>query len=246
MSTRFISRTGMAVVAGTLTVGMLAGCGATGMAPGVTRSSAAVEAEATKTLTKAFKEIHKAVFGKLDADSNKSIDEYEAGPNLTLGDFKKADKNRNHKVTYSEFYNYARTSLFFFKESPEQFASRFRRDLGTVFKRLDSNKDGLLVKNEVSAADLKKLRLTFEYPRLNIRVNIKKFSPEAFGAADKTTDTKLSPAEFEDLYIAMVVEALGGTPGGSGGGGEPPAPPADAPTDVPADVPADPAAGYWY
>ena len=244
MSTRFISRTGFAFVAGTVMVGILAGCGAQPTATGLARTNAAVEAEATKTLTKAFKRIHQGVFANLDKDGNKAIDEYEAGPNLSMGDFKKADRNGNHKLTYTEFYNYARTSLFFFKETPEQFASRFRKDLGTVFAKLDTNKDRVLVKNELSTRDMQKLRLTFEYPRLNIRVKIAKVSPEVFGAADKTGDAKLGQAEFEDLYIEMVVEALGGTPGG----GEP-APPADAPpADAPpADAPpADAPAGWDF
>src|SRR5688572_27279317 len=98
MSTRFISRTGIAFVAGTALVGILAGCGAQPTATGMVASHAAVEAEATKTLTKAFKRIHQGVFANLDKDSNKSIDEYEAGPNLSMADFKKADKNGNHKL----------------------------------------------------------------------------------------------------------------------------------------------------
>lgn len=247
MATRFNSRLGAAVLAGSMLVSVLAGCGTTGaMTAPDARLGASVQAAEAAVLKKALERIHRAVFAKLDLDANKKIDEYEAGPNLTLKDFKAADKNKNHNLTYSEFKKYAVTELFFFKDSPEQFQKRFRRDLGTVFRRLDENRDGQLVKNEVSNTDLKKLRLTFEYPRLGIKVPVQKCTPEAFAAADRTGDAKLGEAEFEDFYIEAVVAALGGD-----GGATPPAPQPDPGTEPGTDPGADPAppaeepAGEW-
>jgi hypothetical protein len=199
----------------------LAGCGTTGtMVPGMAAATAGdVEAMQSTVLKKAFERIHQAVFHKLDVDQNKAIDEYEAGPQLSLKDFDRADKSHNHKLTYSEFKSYAVTNLFLFKDTPQSFLNRFRSDLAKVFSRLDSNRDGLLVKSEVSNRDLQKLRLTFEYPRLNISVKIQE-AGDTFAASDKTGDGKLGQAEFEDMYIELVVLALGGD------GGAPPAPPA--------------------
>lgn len=211
MATRFTPRLGAAVIAGSLLISTLAGCGTTGMAPvGATVTQQQAEAAGAQTLKKALKRIHDTVFLGLDIDGNNKIDEYEAGTNLSLKDFARADKNKNHYLTKSEFVKYAVTELFFFRDTPQTFYSRFRGDLMKVFARLDSNRDRQLVKSEVSNTDLRKLRLTFEYGRLGIKAPIQKCSPEAFAAADKTGDGKLGQAEFEDLYIELVIEALGG------------------------------------
>jgi hypothetical protein len=184
--------------------------------------------------------VHDAIFARIDKDANKAIDEYEAGPNMSMDDFRKADRNRNGKLTFTEFKAYALTNLFFFRDTPASFASRLRAGLGRAFNRLDvSPRDGLLVKNETSNRDMARLGLTFEYPKLGVTVRLSKVSAETFGAADKTGDGKLGQAEFEDLYMEMVVEALGGTPGG--GGATPPAPPAPPAPEDPAAPPAPPA-----
>lgn len=238
MSSLFNSRTSAALVAGTMMVAILAGCGTSINTPATVRTAADAQAMEATVLKKALERIHQAVYTRLDVDGNKSIDEYEAGPNLTLKDFKNADKNGNHKLTYAEFKKYAVTELFFFKDTPDSFLKRFRQDLGSVFRRLDSNKDGMLVKNEVSNADLAKLRLTFEYPRLNITVKVQKCTPEMFAAADRTADTRLGEAEFEDLYIEAVVGALGGGSAPAPAPSEEPAPPAEEPVAPPAEDPA--------
>lgn len=229
---RLMTRSAMALLAGAAMTVSLAGCGTMGNLPTTAAaSSSQLNASEATTLKKALDIIHKGVFARLDVDGNKAIDEYEAGPNLTLADFKKADKNGNHKLTYTEFKNYAVTSLFFFKDTPDSFAKRFRSDLGRVFAKLDKNHDNLLVKSEISNNDLKKLGLTFEYPRLGISVKIQKCTPEMFDAADKTHDGRLGQAEFEDFYLNAVFAAL--------------APNAPAPTPDPApdtpDTPVDPA-----
>ena len=220
---------GAALIAGSM---FLAGCGTHGTMVPVAEVVSDVaftdgmETEATSTLMQGFAKIHQAIFQKLDKDGNKAIDEYEAGPNLSMSDFRAADKNHNGKLTYAEFKKYAITTMFFLKDNPTAFTARFRRELNDVFKRLDTNHDGVLIKNETSLRDLAKLQLTFEYPRLNIKVKINKIDDATFKGADKTGDGVLGPAEFEDLYIGMVLLALGGAPAPAP---NPPAPPADGP-----------------
>lgn len=213
------------------------GKGSVVMAPGAL-SNEAVEAQATATLTKLLTRTHQALFAMIDKDSNKAIDEYEAGPKLSLSDFQRADKNKNGKLTYSEFSNYGTQYLFFFNTTKKQVADRFRKSLAEAFHRLDTNRDGVLTKtndarSELSLNDLRKLGLSFEYPRLHVSVKLTKFSPEMVQAADKTGDGVLGQAEFEDLYVEAVFAQLGGNPA------EPPAPPAPAPGgDTPAPAPA--------
>lgn len=223
---------------------LLSGCGVpTPAVQPLDRSQEIMQAEATNTLMKGLARIHKAIFDKIDKDGNGKIDEYEAGPNLTMDDFRKADKNKNTNLTFSEFKNYATTNLFFFRDNPKAFTERVRAGLRKAFDRLDrSPRDGMLVNGELSNNDLKRLGLTFEYSRLGVSVKISKVSDAAFAAADKTGDNKLGQAEFEDLYIECVIEALGGTPGGGGGTPAPvepapPAPPAGGGGAAPAPAP---------
>lgn len=206
---RLMTRSAMALLAGAAMTISLTGCGAMGTLPGTANAaSTQLQASEATTLKGALERIHAGVFARLDVDANKAIDEYEAGPNLTMKDFQKADKNGNHKLTYAEFKKYAVTNLFFFKDSPDSFTKRFRSDLGRVFDKLDTNNDRLLVKNEVSNTDLRKLGLTFEYPRLGITVKVQKCDQAMFDAADRTHDGRLGQAEFEDLYLEAVFAAL--------------------------------------
>lgn len=228
---------------------LLAGCGApTSTVRPVDRSQEILQAEATNTLMKGLARIHRAIFDKIDKDGNGKIDEYEAGPNLTLNDFRKADKNRNNNLTFSEFKKYATTNLFFFRDNPKSFTERVRSGLRRAFERLDrSPRDGVLANRELSNNDLKRLGLTFEYARLGVLVKVNKVSDAAFAAADKTGDDRLGQAEFEDLYIECVVEALGGTPGGGAPmpvEPMPPAPPVGDPGADPGMDPAPPAVDY--
>lgn len=240
MASRFTTRSASAFFASTVIAALLAGCGTTGTVPGMAAAASVgdVEAMQSTVLKKALERIHQAVFHKLDVDGNKAIDEYEAGPQLSLKDFAAADKSHNRKLTYSEFKKYATTELFFFHDTPNSFLNRFRSELGQVFNRLDTNHDGLLAKSEVSNNDLRKLRLTFEYPKLNIKVPIQSVG-DTLAATDKTGDGKLGQAEWEDCYIELVVVALGGD---GGAGPTPPAPPAPdpAPTADPNTPPAPP------
>ncbi|MEB3196311.1 MAG: EF-hand domain-containing protein [Candidatus Sericytochromatia bacterium] len=229
----------------------LSGCGVQPTSLAVDRSAAIAEAEATNTLMKGLARIHQAIFAKLDKDANKAIDEYEAGPNLTMDDFRKADRNRNGKLTFSEFKSYATTHLFFFRDTPKAFTERVRGALKRAFDRLDhSPRDGMLANRELSNRDLQRLGLSFEYARLGITVKVAKVSDAAFTAADKVADGKLGQAEFEDLYVECVIEALGGTPGGGSAPPAedpnvppvPPAPPAEDPALAPGEPPVAPPA----
>lgn len=224
------------VTASALLLAVLAGCGTTGAAtaPSVARVDAGAVTESTTGLKKAFTRIHKAVFTAMDADKNGWLDEYEAGKHMTLKDFAKADKAQGwgsaERLSRTEFVNWATQTFLWFHDTPDSFANRFRQDLGKVFKRLDTNRDGLLVKDETSLRDMAKLKLTFEYDKLKINQPIKKVPVEAFSGADKTGDGKLSQAEFEDMYLEMVVASLGG----EGGAAPAPAPAPAEPVTPPA------------
>ena len=203
------------VTAAALLAATLAACGTTGaQSPAAVRVDAGSVTQSTSGLKKAFTRIHKAIFTAMDADKNGWLDEYEAGKHMTLKDFQKADTATGWgsagRLSRTEFVNWATKTFLWFHDTPDSFANRFRQDLSKVFKRLDENRDGLLVKNEISIRDLSKLKLTFEYDKLRISQPIKKLPADAFAAADKTGDGKLSQAEFEDMYLEMVIASLGG------------------------------------
>jgi Ca2+-binding EF-hand superfamily protein len=224
------------LTAAALVLASLAGCGTTGtQAPVSARVDAGSVTSSTSGLKKAFTRIHQAMFTNMDTDKNGWLDEYEVGKHMSMSDFRKADKSTGwgsgDRLSRTEFVNWATNTFLWFHDTPDSFANRFRQDLGKVFNRLDENDDGLLVKNELSNRDMAKLRLTFDYDKLNIHVSIKKVPADAFAAADKTGDASLSQAEFEDMYLETVVSALGG---------DAPAP-APAPQPAPSEAPPAPA-----
>ncbi|MEB3197971.1 MAG: EF-hand domain-containing protein [Candidatus Sericytochromatia bacterium] len=202
-----------------LFVASVASLTACGVAP-TPRAAAPVVADATfdalsaSTLQKAFTRVHRAIFNTIDADKDGWLNEYEVGRHMTMAEFRKADKSQGWgsagRLSRTEFVDYATRTFLWFHQDRDSFANSFRQSLARAFNRLDTNDDGLLIKNETSLADLRRLGLTFQYPKLHITVPIRKVTPEQFQGADKTGDGKLSQAEFEDLYIEMVVAALGG------------------------------------
>ena len=228
--------------AAALTIAMLAGCGTQGVA-NLAGTRAEVDTFGTMSasgLKKAFTRVHKAIFTNMDADKNGWLDEYEVGKHMSMSEFRKADKKQGWgsagKLSRTEFVDYATTTFLWFNQDKDSFANSFRQALTKAFNRLDENDDGLLKKTELSQNDLRKLGLSFDYPKLRIKVKITKVTPDQIAGADKTGDGQLSQAEFEDLYIEMVVAALGGEgpapapapapPAPPAGGDTPPAPPA--------------------
>lgn len=217
-----------------LILASLAGCGTTGtQAPAV--RTAVVSAKATGVLKAAFPRIHKAIFTAIDVDGNGWLEAAEATKHMSARDFAKADKAKGWgsggRLSRAEFVEWATSTILWFNDSPADFAKRFRKDLGHVFNRLDENRDGLLGKRELSIRDLAKHKLAFEYEKLNVRKAIEKVPADKVAAADLTGDGSLSPAEFEGLYVEMVIEALGGE-----GTDAPPAPEAPIAPPAPAGV----------
>ena len=211
-------------------VSVLTACGTVGApsSPVTSAASDGLSASSTAGLQKAFTRVHRGIFDTIDGNKDGWLDEYEVGKHMTMAEFQKADKKDGWgsagRLSRTEFMDWATHRFLWFKQDKDGFANSFRNSLTRAFNRLDSNRDGLLVRTEVSMADLQRLGLTFEYPKLRIRVPIKKVTPDMFASADKTGDGKLSQAEFEDLYVELVVQALGG--GAPAPAPAPPAPPA--------------------
>lgn len=177
---------------------------------------AQLEARSTAGLLAGFDRVHKAIFAKQDRDADGQLTEYEAGPMFALDRFASIDLNMDGSVGYREFLA-AATDLGFpswwpggpRRDNAERFAGRFRTYLADRFVRLDASRDGFLVDRELSNADLARVRVGLEYPELNLRpVLIKAIATDAVKAADKTGDARLSPGEFEDLYMDLIVAEL--------------------------------------
>lgn len=219
------------LAASALILATLAGCGTQGALTAAPQATETFKIESTSGLKGAFTRIHKAIFTHMDADKNGWLDEVEVGGRMTLKEFEKADKSQGWqsagRLSRTEFVNWSTSTFLWFKDDAKSFTARFRKDLGTVFNRLDEDDDRLLEKNELSLRDLAKLKLNFSYDKLRVSVPIKKVPVDRFAGSDKTGDGKLSQAEFEDMYLEMVIEALGGD------GSAQPAP-APAPSEQPA------------
>ena len=208
-----------------IVVGLLAGCGvgAAGTGSGVTGTTVrsttgeTLQARSTAGLLAGFERIHKGIFAKMDTNKDSSIDEYESAPLMTLKEFQRADLNLTGKIEYRELVMFATDNGWkgyipgYGKyDSADKFAGRFRHYLADRFDRLDLNNDGFLKNYELSNRDLQRTELGLNYPEFRLKVRVAAVSDDEFKAGDKTADGKLSPAEFEDLYIDLVVAALAG------------------------------------
>lgn len=217
---------------------LLAGCGkgvAPTAMPGSPTLPAAIEANATRTLLTSFKHIHLAVFTKLDANTDNQVDEYEAGAAMDLKDFARADKNRNGKLTKSEFMNYATEgSVFgFMRQDKAGFMKQTREVLWRAFQRLDADKNRLLSEKELGEKALGKVGVNLRIDGLHAKVAIAELDDAVFASSDKTGDGSLSQAEFEDYCMSAFIKGLNPAynPGGApapqpdpaAGGDEPPA-----------------------
>lgn len=203
---------------GLVAIALVAGCGASpagNQTLAHPSTSLLLESRSTQGLLAAFDRIHKAIFDRIDTNKDGSLDEYEAGNTMSLRDFEKADLNLTGKIEYREFVLFATDNGwkgwipgFGKNDTAEKFASRFRRYLADRFDRLDLNGDGFLKNYELSNRDLQRTMLGLEYPEVNVKVRISAVSDDEFKAGDKTGDGKLSPAEFEDLFMELVIKGL--------------------------------------
>lgn len=198
----------MKKLAALISIGVLAGCGGQQIAP-ISLNVTSLAAQSTSGLRAAWDGIHKAVFTRTDSNKDGNIDEYEAGNTISLNDYAKADLNLDGNIQYTEFMKYATKGGFLQKDdSLDAFVDRMRKDLGKINGRLDANRDGLLDKTEVSTKALTKVGFAFYYDSLKIKLALANVTDEQFDAADKTKDAKLGPAEFEDLYVTLVLAGL--------------------------------------
>jgi hypothetical protein len=217
---------------------LLVGCGKSGpVAPTVLQPQATLDAQATATLLKGFRDIHYAVFTKLDANGDGRLDEYEASAAINLNDFQKADHNHDHKISKTEFMNFATDGgLFgFVHQSRTSFLNQARKALANAFGKLDKNRDRLLQQSELTEAALKKVDVNLSIDALHVNVHIQELDDASFDSADHTQDGALTQAEWEDYCVDHFIKLINPkyTPGGSGGGGGDTPPPADDP--APAD-----------
>lgn len=227
------------LIAFSATVTMLGGCGiSSSTGPEFkTGTTAVFDALSSKGLRQGFKDIHAAIFAKIDSNSDGSIDEFEAGPHFDLLRAFPAAAKGQGKISKSEFVTYATAGGFLSNhDTPTAFMQRMRDFLAKVFQRLDkpapnsglfAQGDGYLSTQELSDKAVAKLGLGFAYERIRFQVGLSAFDSADVTAADVTGDGKLSQAEFEDLYMKAIVKAINPTinPGPA------PAPPASG--DVP-------------
>lgn len=191
---------------------LVAGCGRGTTMPigAAVAPNAAAEALATRTLLTGYKHLFMAVYMKLDANSDKFLDEYEASQHIDLRDFQKADKNKNGRLTRKEFMDYAAGGkLFgFMKQDKSGFMKNARAAMLKAFNSYDTNKDRLLEQKEMSERTLTKNPVFLTIDALNVRVKIVEIDDAVFEAADKTADGKLSIAEFEDFCMGSFVKMI--------------------------------------
>ncbi len=217
---------------------LLAGCGKSApmsALPGAPVLPPAIEAQATRTLLTSFKHIHLAVFTKLDANTDNQVDEYEAGTAMDLKDFGRADKNRNGKLTKTEFMEYATGGKMFgfMRQDKADFMKQTRDVLWRAFQRMDGDKNRLLAPKELGEKALSKVGINLRIEGLHAKVAIAELDDAIFEASDKTADGSLSQAEFEDYCMTAFIKGLnpayqaGGQPAPqpdpAPGGGEEPA-----------------------
>lgn len=199
-------------------VTLLAACGIAGPVATVRPASAdaALQARSTAGLLAGFDRVHRAIFAKQDQDGDGRLTEYEAGPMFALDRFASIDLNMDGSITYREFVAAATDRGFPAwwpggprRDDAERFAGRFRTYLADRFVRLDASRDGFLVDRELSNADLARVNVGLEYPELNLKaVRVRAVATGAVKSADKTGDGRLSPGEFEDLFMDLIVAEL--------------------------------------
>ncbi|HEY9721508.1 MAG TPA: EF-hand domain-containing protein [Oscillatoriaceae cyanobacterium] len=202
----------LTMAAAAMMTAMLAGCGTSGMMVPYQSGlmAAPLQAESTTALEQGFLDIYMAEFNKLDANSDNYVDEYEAGPAVDLNDFQKADANRDHRLSRTEFMRYAdQSGLFgFLHQNKNQFMQATRNALYGAFQKLDKNHDRLIEENEMSDSAMKKVGIYLAIPSLHVKVVLDTEDTMIFSNADKTGDSKLSQAEFEDYCMDAFLKGI--------------------------------------
>lgn len=237
------------LIAFSAAVTMLAGCGVPATSTALsTGSTFGFEALSSKGLRQSFKDMHMAIFTKIDGNSDGRIDEFEAGPYFDLAKAFPAAAKKSGKISKTEFVTYATAGGFLSgKDNPTAFMTRMRDFLSKVFQRLDkpakgsgffAKGDGYLSTEEMSDQAVAKLGLGFAYDRIHVQVSLPAFDPSDVTAADVTGDGKLSQAEFEDLYMKAVVKVINPSYG-------PTPAPVDPTPPASGDTPA-PASALWW
>jgi hypothetical protein len=176
-----------------------------------------VGVRSSDVLKKGFTDIYSAVFEKLDINKDGEIDEYEAGPTIDLRKFARVDQKRNGKLAKKEFLDFALGRNFITKLLPEpklikfqegMFLHQARAAISGDMRRLDHNRDGYLMPEELSDKALGKLKINLSEPALNLKVYLKTNDPSLFEFSDKTKDGKLSQGEFEDYCMTAFLKLI--------------------------------------
>ncbi|MEB3329449.1 MAG: hypothetical protein VKQ33_09485 [Candidatus Sericytochromatia bacterium] len=204
MNTRLLALVATAVV--------LSGCGLSPSRPLLSQGvvGAGAQALATKTLLDGFKHLHRAAFTRLDSNGDGRIDEYEAGTAMDLRDFSRADKNRNGKLSKTEFMNFATGGAVFgfLRQDRVSFMKATRDVLWRGFQRLDANRDKQLKPSELSDKALAKVGINLRIDGLRLRVGLMELDDAIFESSDKTGDGALTQAEFEDYCMHAFVKGI--------------------------------------
>ncbi|MEB3330759.1 MAG: hypothetical protein VKQ33_16155 [Candidatus Sericytochromatia bacterium] len=181
---------------------LVAGCGVPAPASSL-RPGGAVEARTLAGLEDGFNLIYGAAFARADANGDLLVDEFEAGPFIDVRDFRRADGDRNGKLTEQEFRSWATRGWLFglLGQDQKAFVRQQRRALLAAFGHLDADRSGLLSPAELADAAVGAAKIRLTLPGIKTSVQLEGISEAAFKEADRTGDAHLSQGEFEDLVI---------------------------------------------
>ncbi|MEB3283892.1 MAG: hypothetical protein VKN33_01215 [Candidatus Sericytochromatia bacterium] len=182
----------------------VAGCGTAGMPTTQVRPTEVGRAQSLTGLLEGFNQVHHAAFTKADANRDQQVDEFEAGPFIDVRDFRRADADRNGRLSEKEFMGWATRGgvLGLFNQDAKSFARAYRTSLLRAFKRLDTDRNQLLTPAEMNDGALDSANVALNIKGIKTYVRVSTLDEGAFRNADKTGDGFLSQGEFEDFAIA--------------------------------------------
>lgn len=188
----------------------LTGCGTAGTTLSQPRALQGFSAKSATGLLEGFNQVYRAAFLKADANRDQQVDEFEAGPFIDVRDFRRADSDRNGKLSEKEFLMWGtRGGLFgLFRQDAKSFARTYRNALLKAFRRLDTDRNQLLTPAELNDGALEGAQIALHLKGIRTSVRITTVDDLAFRSADKTNDGFLSQGEFEDFAIAAWVELI--------------------------------------